>query len=247
MNGGHELPLNVTDVFKHHDLFPLKFYEGYLLRINEVYQKAAEALEHRSTQEDPPAFLEPRNFRLIASNDVSKGRYTGFAVAVEIVDRGMTLEEAMRCEKTRRLLAPEILAGGDARPTSASYSLFRMYYDALKSKLKLVETPVGVAVDGDEEAFRRLVRDDNRFHFVEKATMCKGPVRENGWWELNPFIMKALRAGLNPNPDLRLPIGAFTRLFKQTADGRYVDSRMCVDAFDPDDYRAIRDADWFAD
>lgn len=44
MNGGHELPLNVTDVFKHHDLFPLKFYEGYLLRINEVYQKAGKSL-----------------------------------------------------------------------------------------------------------------------------------------------------------------------------------------------------------
>lgn len=157
-------------------------------------------------REPPPPFLKPRNFRFFASNDVSKGRYTGFALKVDIVDRGMSLEEAKQCEKTRRLLAPEILAGQPPTPTAASYSLFRMYYDALKSKMKLAETLAGAAV-GDEEAFRRLIRDDNTFHFVEKTTMNKGPVKETGWWELNPFIMKALRAGLRPDPTQRLPIG----------------------------------------
>ncbi|KAH7717263.1 hypothetical protein AAVH_15299 [Aphelenchoides avenae] len=59
--------------------------------------------------------------------------------------------------------------------------------------------------------------------------------------------MKALRGGLNPDPEKRLPIEAFTSLFKRTTDGRYVDSRMCVDAFDPRDYESSREADWFRD
>ncbi|KAH7711527.1 hypothetical protein AAVH_21178 [Aphelenchoides avenae] len=229
MNGGHVLPIDVTNAFEHDELFPLKFYEGYQLRINEVFQKAAEALEALEKQGRHPPFLQPCNIRFIASEDAAKGRYTGFDAKAEIVDNGMALAEAKKCEETRELLAPEILDGKPITTTSASYSIFRMYYNALKSKLRLRETP------------------DRKFHFVEKATMHKGPMTETGWWELNPFIMEVLRGGLNPDPEKRLPIEAFTRLFKRTSDDRYVDSRMCVDAFDPLDYQSSREADWFRD
>ncbi|KAH7717264.1 hypothetical protein AAVH_15300 [Aphelenchoides avenae] len=161
-NRDRVLPVDVTNAFEHDELFPLKFYEGYQLRINEVFQKAAEALEELEKQGHHPPFLQPCNIRFTASEDATKGRYTGFAVKAEIVNNGMALAEAKNCEETRELLAPEILEGKPKTPTSASYSLFRMYYNALKSKLRLRET------------------SDRKFHFVEKATMHKGPVKESG-------------------------------------------------------------------
>ncbi|KAH7711526.1 hypothetical protein AAVH_21177 [Aphelenchoides avenae] len=50
--------------------------------------------------------------------------------------------------------------------------------------------------------------------------------------------MSALQDGLHTNTKRRLGIEAFTRLFKRTTDGRYVDSRMCADTFDPLDYES---------
>ncbi|KAH7717266.1 hypothetical protein AAVH_15302 [Aphelenchoides avenae] len=42
----------VTNAFEHDELFPLKYYEGHQLRINEVFQKAAEALEEFESRKD---------------------------------------------------------------------------------------------------------------------------------------------------------------------------------------------------
>lgn len=104
-------------------------------------------------------FLTPANFLFIRrplnrQNDVPKGRYTGFALLVQIVDTGATVEDAMRCPATRRLLAPEILAGQARTANSASWSLYRMYYDSLTSKnhgaykprMQLIQTSVGRAL-----------------------------------------------------------------------------------------------------
>lgn len=96
-------------------------------------------------------FLTPANFRFVGlpsnrQNDVTKGRYTGFAVRVVIVDTGMTVKDALRWSATRRLLAPEILAAPENladqswTALSGSWSLYRMYYDALKSKMQLRQT-----------------------------------------------------------------------------------------------------------
>ncbi|KAH7712816.1 hypothetical protein AAVH_19849 [Aphelenchoides avenae] len=242
------LPVNVMNAFDDRGLHPLNFFDGDQLRISEVFQKAAEALnafevemERQGPRQDKFIdFLTPANFRFIRlpsnrRNDVPKGRYTGFAVLVQIVDIRTTVQEAMRCPATRRLLAPEILAGQPPTATSRSWSLYRMYYDALTSKKPGADTP----------RMQLIQTSDNVYHFVEKAIMKKGPVvREEGWWELNPHITYTLYGGLFSGPQgHRLGIKDFIRLFKRTNDGRYVDSRICADAFGSD--QRYVDARWF--
>ncbi|KAH7717265.1 hypothetical protein AAVH_15301 [Aphelenchoides avenae] len=70
-NRDRVLPVDVTNAFEHDGLFPLKFYEGYQLRINEVFQKAAEALEELEKQGQHPPFLQPCNIRFTASEDAT--------------------------------------------------------------------------------------------------------------------------------------------------------------------------------
>lgn len=67
-----------------------------------------------------------------------------------LVENEVTVKQAKKCEKTRHLLAPEILKGNSAKATSASYSLYMMYFDALKKKMKLVKTKVCMSTDVTE-------------------------------------------------------------------------------------------------
>lgn len=121
-----------------------KYVRAQLSRASVNAQPLADALEELEKQGRHPPFLQPCNIRFVAPSDATKGRYTGFAAKAEIINNGMALEEAKKCEETRDLLAPEILEGKPKTSTSASYSLFRMYYNALMSKLRLRETPVSV-------------------------------------------------------------------------------------------------------
>ncbi|KAH7711525.1 hypothetical protein AAVH_21176 [Aphelenchoides avenae] len=139
-----------------------EFLDDPLLRINEVFQKEAEALEEFESRKDNRgkrlSFLLPSNFRFVdapPNESVSKGRYTGFAMKAVLVENGVTVKQAKKCEKTRHLLAPEIKNRKSATATSASYSLCVKYFDALRKKMKLVKTK------------------DNAYHFVEEATMHK--------------------------------------------------------------------------
>ncbi|KAH7697168.1 hypothetical protein AAVH_35750, partial [Aphelenchoides avenae] len=87
---------------------------------------------------------------------------------------------------------------------------------------------------------------DHVYHFAEKAVMKKGKVVENGWWELNQRLTHTLYGGLFSGPQgQRIGIEAFVRLFQRTKDGRYLDSRICVDAFEA--HQSCVRAAWFRD
>ncbi|KAH7720483.1 hypothetical protein AAVH_12016 [Aphelenchoides avenae] len=203
------LLLSPTDAIRRDDLFPINYYLGKQLRIIELLHKYAEALYALEERGICIRYVGPANFRFELGQCAEPERYTGFQTKITILDVDESQQNAGN-------LAPEILNGHGARYKSASFSLFKMFYDVL----------------------------DGEYHFVEEAVIVKGRKRENAWRRVNPFVTRVLQGALSTSSKHRLGLRAFLDLFWRTSEGIADDGLICVRSYEPQ-WSSPDDVSWF--